>query len=55
MCTNKQYYCMFNDITVTISDVINEEYKEYICVRVERANIQIAFDFAEIRMPDKKC
>ena len=30
MCTNKHYYCMFNDITVTTSDVIEEAYKEYI-------------------------
>ena len=38
MCTNKHYYCMFNGITVTTSDIIDEEYKEYICVRFERPN-----------------
>ncbi|WP_449037844.1 hypothetical protein [Phascolarctobacterium sp.] len=54
MCTNKHYYCMFNGITVTTSDIINEEYKEYICVRFERPNNNNGFDFAEIIMPDKK-
>ena len=54
MCTNKHYYCMFNGITVTASDVIDEGYKEYICIRFERANSQNSFDFAEIIMPDKK-
>ena len=28
MCTNKHYYCMFNGITVTTSDIIDEQYKE---------------------------
>ena len=54
MCTNKHYYCMFNGITVTTSDIIDEEYKEYICVRFERPNNNNGFDFAEIIMPDKK-
>ena len=53
-CTNKHYYCMFNGITVTTSDIIDEEYKEYICVRFERPNNNNGFDFAEIIMPDKK-
>lgn len=53
MCTNKHYYCMFNGITVTTSDIIDEEYKEYICVRFERPNNNNGFDFAEIIMPDK--
>ena len=52
MCTNKQYYCIFNDVTVITSDVID---KEYICARFERANTQNGFDFAEIIMPDKQC
>ncbi len=52
MCTNKHYYCMFNNITVTSSDVIEEQYKEYICIRFERPNDN-GFDFAEIIMPDK--
>ena len=51
MCTNKHYYCMFNGITVTTSDVIIEGYKEYICVRFERPNANNGFDFAEIIMP----
>lgn len=55
MCTNKHYYCMFNDITVITSDGIDKEYKEYICARFERANTQNGFDFAEIIMPDKQC
>lgn len=54
MCTNKHYYCMFNGITVTTSDIIDEEYKKYICVRFERPNNNNGFDFAEIIMPDKK-
>ena len=54
MCTNKHYYCMFNGITVTTSYIIDEEYKEYICVRFERPNNNNGFDFAEIIMPDKK-
>lgn len=54
MCTNKHYYCMFNGLTVTTSDIIDEEYKEYICVRFERPNNNNGFDFAEIIMPDKK-
>ena len=53
MCTNKHYYCMFNGITVTTSDVIIEGYKEYICVRFERPNANNGFDFAEIIMPDR--
>lgn len=53
MCTNKHYYCMFNGITVTTSDIIDEEYKKYICVRFERPNNNNGFDFAEIIMPDK--
>lgn len=52
MCTNKHYYCMFNNITVTSSDVIEEQYKEYIRIRFERPNDN-GFDFAEIIMPDK--
>ena len=48
MCTNKHYYCMFNGITVTTSYIIDEEYKEYICVRFERPNNNNGFDFAEI-------
>ena len=52
MCTNKHYYCMFNGITVTTSDIIDEEYKEYICVRFERPNNNNGFDFAEIIMPE---
>lgn len=55
MCTNKQYYCIFNDVTVITSDVIDKEYKEYICARFERANTQNGFDFAELIMPDKQC
>ena len=58
MCTDKQYYCIFNDVTVITSDVIDKEYKEYkeyICVRFERANTRNGFDFAEIIMPDKQC
>lgn len=46
--TNKHYYCMFNSITVTTSDVIDEGYKEYICERFERPNKNNGFDFAEI-------
>ena len=53
MCTNKHYYCMFNGITVTTSDVTIEGYKEYICVRFERPNANNGFDFAEIIMPDR--
>lgn len=45
---------MFNGITVTTSDIIDEEYKEYICVRFERPNNNNGFDFAEIIMPDRK-
>lgn len=48
MCTNKHYYCMFNGITVTTSYIIDEEYKEYICVRFERPNNNNGFDFAEL-------
>ena len=44
---------MFNGITVTTSDVIIEGYKEYICVRFERPNVNNGFDFAEIIMPDR--
>ncbi len=54
MCTNKHYYCMFNGITVTTSDIIDEEYNKYICVRFERPNNNNGFDFSEIIMPDKK-
>ncbi len=54
MCTNKHYYCFFNDITVTTSDIIEEGCKEYICVRFERQNNNNGFDFAEIIMPDKE-
>lgn len=46
---------MFGDIIVTASDAIDEKYKEYICVRFERANTQNGFDFAEIIMSDKQC
>ena len=53
MCTNKHYYCMFNGIIVTTSDVIIDGYKEYICVRFERPNAYNGFDFAEIIMPDR--
>lgn len=27
MCTNKHYYCMFNDVTVITSDVIDKNIK----------------------------
>ena len=50
MCANKHYYCMFNGITVTTSDIIDEKYKEYICVRFERPNNNNGFDFALSRL-----
>ena len=53
MNTKKHYYCMFNDIHVTTSDVVVDGYKEYIGVRFERINANDTSDYAEIIMPDR--
>lgn len=53
MCTNKHFYCMFNGINVTTTDILTEGYKEYICVRFERPNDKGECDFAEIIMPER--
>ena len=54
MNTKKHYYCMFNDIHVTTSDVVVDGYKEYIGVRFEHINANDTLDYAEIIMPDRK-
>ena len=49
---NGAYIC--DECIDICADIIDEEYKEYICVRFERPNNNNGFDFAEIIMPDKK-
>lgn len=52
-CILLAFILVFVGVLVKVQ-LIDEEYKEYICVRFERPNDNNGFDFAEIIMPDKK-